>query len=66
MLNRDITILNNKMRFVTYYIEDKIVIKNIKKKDIIMSLKRMNFTMFKDLPIITSTKLQVEKETLIE
>ena len=57
MLNREVSILNNKMRFVTYYIEDKIVIKNIKKKDIVMSLKRLNFTMFKDLPIVTSTKI---------
>ena len=56
-IDRDLLYMDNKLRFISYNIEDKIVLKKRKKSNIVENLIRLGFTKEKDLPRIQSTKL---------
>jgi len=45
-LQRDVEILENKLRFVLAVINDEIVMKRIKKRDLVDKLLSMDFTPF--------------------
>ena len=56
-IDRELLYMDNKLRFISYNIEDKIVLKKRKKSNIVENLIRLGFTKEKDLPRIQSTKL---------
>lgn len=56
-LQREITVLENKQRFILYVIEEKLKIKKVKKKDIVAQLEKLGFTKMKDLPSVKTTKV---------
>ena len=55
-LQRDVEILENKLRFVLAVINDEIVMKRIKKRDLVDKLLSMDFTPFSKITQIQSTK----------
>lgn len=55
-------ILSNKERFIIEVVEEKLVVRNVKKIKIVEELKRKNFTKFGDFPQIKSTKLAFQKK----
>lgn len=57
-LKRDLTILENKCRFILGVINQSIKISNVKKKDICLQLQEQGFVQLKDMPKILSTKPQ--------
>jgi hypothetical protein len=51
--------LDNKLRFIVYVIEEKIIIANKPKKEVLKKLIQLNFVKEKDMPKIKSTKLMI-------
>jgi len=55
-IDREIIFLENKLRFILYVNEEKIVLRNKPKREVVRKLIQLEFTMEKDLPKISSTK----------
>ena len=59
--------MNNKLRFILAIIEDKIVMKRVKKQVLAEKLVKMGFTKFSEIPKIKSTILNPKsKNSLLE
>jgi DNA topoisomerase-2 len=63
-LKRDLQILDMKVKFVLELLEDKLVIKNVKRADLCARLEKGGYVKFSDLTKIQSTKLQEKVGTV--
>ena len=61
---RDMTIINNKLKFIIYVIEEKIILRNKKRKVIIENLIEYGFDKQREFPKINSSKLETENNLL--
>ena len=61
-LQRDMEILENKERFIIQVVEEKIVLRNVKKAKIMDILKAKGFRKFSEFTKIKSTKLHNQKK----
>ena len=64
-IERDLVYLENKLRFIIAVIEEKIILRNRPKKEVLKKLVQMGFIMEKDLPKIKSTKVQIQESDLV-
>ena len=57
-LQRDVQILNNKQRFIIEVVEEKIILRNVKRIKIIEILKAKGYRKYSEFTQIKSTKAQ--------
>ena len=60
--NRDLDLLQNKLRFITEILNDTLKLKHSRKEDILNELQRKGYKSYKALTKVQSTKLEVLKE----
>lgn len=55
-------ILSNKEKFIIEVVEEKLVIRNVRKLRLVEILRQRGYTRFSDFPEIKSTKLHIMKK----
>ena len=64
-IQRDIVYLQNKLKFIIYVNEEKLILRNKKKADVVKKLIEFEFTKESQMPQILSTKIKIEKSELV-
>lgn len=59
-MERELVFLENKLKFIVYFNEERIILRNKPKKEVVRKLIEFGFVMEKDMPKVQSTKTKIE------
>lgn len=59
-MERELVFLENKLKFIVYVNDERIILRNKPKKEVVRKLIEFGFVMEKDMPKVQSSKIKIE------